>query len=161
MLFSYIVSGCSSAISVGIGAFCPVSCTSRHLVRIYRHTLLTVSVLIDNAVLSLLLIIMLCSPGITLWSTISINLGIPYWSISIALNVIITGCIVTRLLYMRRQVRRANAGGGSEYLSVTSMSVESASLYSINGIIFIVSYGINSPIQNLALPVLGQTQVCP
>ncbi|KXN91600.1 hypothetical protein AN958_12718 [Leucoagaricus sp. SymC.cos] len=104
--------------------------------------------------LSLLLIIMLCEPGTTLWSTISI----PYWSISIALNVLITTCIVIRLFYMRRQMRQARAGSGSVYVSVAAMAVESASLYSINGIIFVVSYGINSPIQNLALPVLGQTQ---
>ncbi|KAF5347356.1 hypothetical protein D9756_009967 [Leucocoprinus leucothites] len=108
--------------------------------------------------LSLLLIIMLCMPGITLWSTISINLGIPYWSISIALTVVITACIVVRLLYMRRQLRDSRVGSGSEYISVTAMIIESAALYSINGIILVVSYGINSPIQNLALPVLGQTQ---
>lgn len=109
--------------------------------------------------LSLLLIIMLCVPGTTLWSTISIDLGIPYWSISIALTVLITTCIVIRLLYMRRQLRNIRAGGGSEYISVSAVLIESASLYSINGIILVVSYGINSPIQNLALPVLGQTQV--
>lgn len=108
--------------------------------------------------LSLLLIIMLCVPGTTLWSTISIDLGIPYWSISIALTVLITTCIVIRLLYMRRQLRNIRAGGGSEYISVSAVLIESASLYSINGIILVVSYGINSPIQNLALPVLGQTQ---
>lgn len=44
--------------------------------------------------LSLLLVIRLCAPGITLWSTISINLAIPYWAISIALSVLITACIV-------------------------------------------------------------------
>ncbi len=102
---------------------------------------------------------MLCVPGTTLWSTISIDLGIPYWSISIALTVLITTCIVIRLLYMRRQLRNIRAGGGSEYISVSAVLIESASLYSINGIILVVSYGINSPIQNLALPVLGQTQV--
>lgn len=104
---------------------------------------------------------MLCVPGITLWSTISINLAIPYWAISIALNVLITACIVGRLLYMRYQMRKVLAGTGSEYISITSMMIESAALYTANGLIFLVSYAVNSPIQNLALPVLGQMQVCP
>jgi len=102
---------------------------------------------------------MLCVPGTTLWSTISIDLSIPYWSISIALTVVITACIVTRLSYMRRQLYNTRVGSGSEYISVSAMLIESAALYSINGIIQVVSYGVNSPIQNLALPVLGQTQV--
>ena len=103
---------------------------------------------------------MLCIPGITLWSTISINLAIPYWAISIALNVIITACIATKLLYMRYQMRQISVGSGSEYISITSMMIESAAIYTANGLIFLVSYAVNSPIQNLALPVLGQTQVC-
>jgi hypothetical protein len=57
-------------------------------------------------------------------------------------------------------MRETKAGFGSEYSSVATMMIESAALYSITGVIFIVSYGINSPIQNLALPVLGQVQVC-
>lgn len=56
-------------------------------------------------------------------------------------------------------MRRVMAGSGSEYISITSMMVESAALYTANGLIFLVSYAVNSPIQNLALPVLGQTQV--
>ncbi|KAJ3574045.1 hypothetical protein NP233_g2016 [Leucocoprinus birnbaumii] len=92
--------------------------------------------------LSLLLIIMLCVPGTTLWSTISINLGH-----SLLVN------------FHRSDCRRYGlTGSGAEYISLTAILVESAALYSINGIILVVSYGINSPIQNLALPVLGQTQ---
>jgi len=113
---------------------------------------------LTSVALSLILIVMLCVPGITLWSTISINLAIPYWAISIALNVLITACIVGRLLYMRYQMRQVIAGTGSEYISITSMMIESAALYTANGLIFLVSYAVNSPVQNLALPVLGQMQ---
>ncbi|KAF9447761.1 hypothetical protein P691DRAFT_638943, partial [Macrolepiota fuliginosa MF-IS2] len=121
-------------------------------------TVLPNLVFLASFTLSLLLIIMLCVPGITLWSTISINLAIPYWAISIALNVIITTCIAIRVLYMRHQMRQARVGSGSEYVTYTSMTVESAALYTVNGLIFLVSYAVNSPIQNLALPVLGQSQ---
>lgn len=60
---------------------------------------------------------------------------------------------------MRYQIHQAKAGSGSEYITLTSITVESAALYTINGLIFLVSYAVNSPIQNLALPVLRQTQV--
>ena len=104
----------------------------------------------------------LSRPGETIWSTISVNLAIPYWSISIALNVILTLCIAGRLFYVRLQLRHImGAAPMTLYVSVSAMLIESASLYSINGIIFIVSYGINSPVQNLALPLLGQTQASP
>jgi hypothetical protein len=109
----------------------------------------------------LVLIIKLFSPGISLFSTISVNLAIPYWTISIALNITITARIVARLLVVRYQVRKLMDYSGIEYISITSMLVESAALYSSSGLIFLVSYALNSPIQNLALPVLGQTQVCP
>ncbi|KAJ3565960.1 hypothetical protein NP233_g7302 [Leucocoprinus birnbaumii] len=75
--------------------------------------------------LSLILIILLCLPGITLWTEISIDLAIPYWAISISLNVIITTCISIKLLYLRR----ISVGLGAEYVSVTAMLVESAALY--------------------------------
>lgn len=110
--------------------------------------------------LSLFLIVELSQPGITLWSKISINLAIPYWSISIALNVIITTYIAARLLYMRHRIRRVVPDCGVEYVSLTAMLVESAALYTVNGLFFLISFAVNSPIQNLALPLLGQSQVC-
>ena len=153
-------SGCFLlAVAGGTWYSCQVSC--------YWHQLVSGLLNVDwigshscPVALSLILIIMLCIPGITLWSTISINLAIPYWAISIALNVIITACIATKLLYMRYQMRQISVGSGSEYISITSMMIESAAIYTANGLIFLVSYAVNSPIQNLALPVLGQTQVC-
>jgi hypothetical protein len=113
---------------------------------------------LSSVALSLLLIVELSLPGITLWSKISVNLAIPYWSISIALNVVITTFISARLLYMRSRIQREMPSGGKGYVSVTAMLVESAALYTVNGLFFLISYAANSPIQNLTLPLLGQTQ---
>ncbi|KAJ3567409.1 hypothetical protein NP233_g6390 [Leucocoprinus birnbaumii] len=104
--------------------------------------------------LSLVLIKLLCLPGITLWSEISIKFAIPYWAVSISLNVIITACISLKLLYLRK----ISLGLGAEYVSVTAMLVESAALYTSNGLIFVISYAFSSPIQHIALPLLGQMQ---
>lgn len=108
--------------------------------------------------LSLLLIVVLNKPGMTLWSSISIRLGIPYWSISIALNVILTLLICFRLLRARQKLRRISPTLGSNFVSISAMLVESAALYAVNGIILLVSYAVDSSFQHVALPLLGQTQ---
>jgi hypothetical protein len=45
------------------------------------------------------------------------------------------------------------------YISVASMIVESAALYTVVGIMFIVSYATNSVAENVLLPILGEVQV--
>ena len=39
------------------------------------------------------------------------------------------------------------------------MLVESASLDTVSTLVYIITVGINSPLQNVFLPVLGQVQV--
>jgi hypothetical protein len=45
------------------------------------------------------------------------------------------------------------------YTSVTAMIVECAIPYSVLGVAFIVTFALNSPAQNIILPVLGQVMV--
>ncbi|KAJ7135105.1 hypothetical protein C8R46DRAFT_1325870 [Mycena filopes] len=115
---------------------------------------------LSSMVLSAILIAELSQPENTLWTTISVNLAIPYWSISISMTIILTALIAGRLLYMRYRTQKLGgiATGPTPHFTLTAMLVESAAIYSVNGLIFLISYGINSPVQNLALPLLGQTQ---
>ncbi|KAJ7605963.1 hypothetical protein DFH06DRAFT_1019882 [Mycena polygramma] len=114
---------------------------------------------LTSMVLSAILIAELSQPGNTFWSTISVNLAIPYWSISISMTVILTALIAARLLFMRYRMRKLMGDKTpTPYATLTAMLVESAAIYSVNGLVFLVSYGVNSPVQNLALPLLGQTQ---
>ncbi|KAF7328661.1 hypothetical protein MSAN_02467700 [Mycena sanguinolenta] len=84
---------------------------------------------------------------------------IPYWAISISMTVILTALIAGRLMFMRYRLKKlVGASSSMPYVTITAMLVESAAIYSINGIIFLVTYGLNDPTQNLWLPVLGQTQ---
>lgn len=100
----------------------------------------------------------LTQPGKNLWTTFSFAL--PYWSLSISLNIIATGLIVGRLLLVRHRVRSALGEAHSrQYTSVAAMLIESAALDSIIGLIFIISYARNSNVQNLFLPALGQVEV--
>jgi hypothetical protein len=44
-------------------------------------------------------------------------------------------------------------------LGIVAMLVESASLDTVSTLVYIITVGINSPLQNVFLPVLGQVQV--
>ncbi|KAF7312840.1 hypothetical protein MKEN_00967900 [Mycena kentingensis (nom. inval.)] len=75
------------------------------------------------------------------------------------MTVILTSLIAGRLLFMRRRLRRLmGPDTRTPYVTLSAMLVESATLYSVNGLVFLISYGVNSPVQNLFLPLLGQTQ---
>ena len=76
------------------------------------------------------------------------------------MTVILTALIAGRLLFMRYRLKKlVGASSSMPYVTITAMLVESAAIYSINGITFLVAYGLNDPSQDLWLPVLGQTQV--
>jgi len=115
---------------------------------------------IASVVLSCLLIAMLSQPDLTLWSTISFQLALSYWSISISFNVLVTILICARLLVMRQRLKKSKLGQDthSPYTTVAAMLIESAVIYSATGLAFLISFGVNSPVQNLWLPLLGQIQ---
>lgn len=106
--------------------------------------------------LACFLFFMLSSPGQTIWSTFSFFTA--YWSISVGFNIIVTLAIVARLLIMRRRIGKVMPTTASPYVSISAMLIESAFLYSAAGVIFIVTYGLNSPVQNLVLPTLAQIE---
>ncbi|KAF7315972.1 hypothetical protein MIND_00114100 [Mycena indigotica] len=127
--------------------------------RNYYIIALPIVAFLSSMVLSSILIAELSQPGKTIWTKISVNLAIPYWSISISMTVILTALIAGRLLYMRYRLRHLiGRATRTTYMTVSAMLVESAMIYSANALVFLISYGVNSPVQNLALPLLGQTQ---
>lgn len=102
-------------------------------------------------------VIFMLSREMTIWSDIGFQLVTAYWAVSIALNILLTCAIVSRLLFVRRQLG-GYRGSTLPYVSVSAMLIESAFLYSACGIAFLVAYGANSPVQNLILPTLAQMQ---
>ncbi|KAJ7769392.1 hypothetical protein B0H16DRAFT_1452588 [Mycena metata] len=98
----------------------------------------------------------------TFWSEKSMQFGLAYWSLSIALNIILTLSIVARIWLVRRQVH-ALAGDSPRhsaihYVSIAAMLIESAALYATWSMVFLICYARNTPLQNLLLPPLGQVQ---
>lgn len=87
-------------------------------------------------------------PGASLWERTAINVYIPYWSLGIANNIFMTLLIVFRMLMMRRLVSGAlNSKHLRIYLSISAMLIESAALYSVFGIVYIILFAKNSPVQ--------------
>lgn len=109
--------------------------------------------------MGVILLFQLTQPFANLWSTTSTNFAIPYWSISIGLNVLVTTMIVGRLYFIRRRTRAVLSNTHSRtYTSIASMLIESAALYTCTALVFLVTYARASNVQNLVLPLLGQVQ---
>ena len=108
----------------------------------------------------MILMFQLTQPNANIWTHVSISFATPYWSLSIALNIILTSLIVGKILWMRRSVTMGLGSQHSkQYTSVVAMLIESAALYSITGIVYIICYGINTPAQQLFIVILGEAQV--
>ena len=99
-------------------------------------------------------------PGLSLYSKQPLAYGTSYYAISLGTNIILTVLIVTRLLmYRRTHLAHLPAEHGRQYLSLATLIVESAALYSAFSIAFLVSYGINSPINQVWLGCAQAAQV--
>ena len=99
-------------------------------------------------------------PDASLWTHTTVQFSLPYFSVSISLNILLTLLLVGRLFYMSERAKRAiGREHAATYSSIASMLIESAVPYAVTGLIFIITYARNSNVQNLVLPVLGQIMV--
>ena len=69
----------------------------------------------------------LTQPDANLWTKTTVNFGIPYWSISAGLNILVTTLIVAHLMVIRQHTHAVLSSNHSRtYTSVAAMLVESA-----------------------------------
>ena len=100
-------------------------------------------------------------PGLSLYSQLPMAYGTSYYVISLSINIMLTILITIRLLMYRRIVTASlSAGHAKHYLSLAAILVESAALYSVLAIMFIVTYAINDPLNQIFLGVASSAQVC-
>ena len=90
------------------------------------------------------------------------DFGLPYYSISLLLNIVLTLMIVTRLALHSRDIR--NALGpltktSGLYKTVITMLVESFSLYAATFPLFIGPWAAGRSAAVIFLPVIAETQV--
>ena len=99
-------------------------------------------------------------PGSNLWSNITVDFGLPYFTISVALNVLLTFLICLRLL---RHSQEFNLTTGSSskglYRMLVAVLVESCALYALFSLLFIGTYASGNYMSDLFLPILSQVQV--
>ncbi|KAF8874698.1 hypothetical protein CPB84DRAFT_1797216 [Gymnopilus junonius] len=71
--------------------------------------------------------------------------GVPWISISVSFNVVVTAIISSRLMYAHRQLKNVTlVTHNRRYAGVTAIMVESALPLAVAGILFAVFYGKNS-----------------
>ncbi|KAJ7293172.1 hypothetical protein C8J57DRAFT_1041472 [Mycena rebaudengoi] len=85
-------------------------------------------------------------PGASFFSGDSISFGVPYFWLTISLNIILTCAICGRLLSVRNRVRKVLGEQHCQtYTGVVAVLLESALPFTVLGIIYVVSYARNSP----------------
>jgi hypothetical protein len=102
------------------------------------------------------------APSSSPWDTAGINFTTPYFAMSLALNILVTILIVVRLMLYRRRINQAlpsNTNHGAQYVSLAAMVYESAAIYSVFSLLFLVPFTIGHPLSQLFIQALSPVQV--
>jgi hypothetical protein len=84
-----------------------------------------------------------------------------YYIISLSVNILLTILISIRLFMYRRTIMSTlPEEHAKHYVSLATIMVESAALYSILALMFIVTYAINNPLNQIFLGAASSGQVC-
>ena len=99
-------------------------------------------------------------PGLSLYNALPMAYGSSYYVISLSVNIILTILITTRLLVYRRHTSRSLIDNGQCYVSLATIVIESAALYSVFALPFIITYAVENPINQIFLVMASASQVC-
>ena len=90
------------------------------------------------------------------WSTL------PYYSISLALDILLTLMIIIRLVLLVRKTRTAlgRTGAGGLCRAIITMLIESCVLYAVSLLLVIGLFIAKSGASEIFIPILSETQVC-
>ncbi|KAL4071732.1 hypothetical protein V8B97DRAFT_1943328 [Scleroderma yunnanense] len=89
----------------------------------------------------------------------SYNLLFPYLSVSLASTIFISCLTVLRFMYHRHHISRVlGHQHGTIYTSFAAMIVESAAVYSICSLLYIVPFALGNPLANAFMQILGMSQ---
>ena len=96
------------------------------------------------------------------WGTVVFHFGLPYLSISMSLNILLTLMIIIRLALHIRDVRIAMGGPdgiGGLYKTVVTMLIESCALYTMSSFLVIGSWVSGDHSTIIFFNILTQIQV--
>ncbi|KZV93215.1 hypothetical protein EXIGLDRAFT_835856 [Exidia glandulosa HHB12029] len=121
--------------------------------RNYRVVILPSLVFAASTILSILVTYTIAQPGTVFATTTAMRITLPYFALSMSLNMLLTLMIATRLLTARSQF---NSHHAQLFTSIISMLVESAALYAIFSIAFIITYTMKDALFNVVLHIQAQ-----
>ncbi|KAH9934059.1 uncharacterized protein BXZ73DRAFT_89690 [Epithele typhae] len=138
---------------------CWIIWTSSGRMQAYAVTFLPCIMLVASFVMGTLWTLQSSHPGLSLYSKTPLAYGTAYYAISLGANIILTALITGRLFAFRRtHLAHLPPQHAHQYLSLATIVVESAALYSAFAIAFLVSYALNSPINQVWLGVASAAQ---
>lgn len=95
-----------------------------------------------------------------LYGPTTVSFAIPYFVISLSLNVILTLMISGRIWYYQRTIKPAvGEDSGTYYTSIMTIFVESAAIYSVTSILLLVTFILDNPINQIWLGIAPSVQV--
>ncbi|KAI6041473.1 hypothetical protein EDC04DRAFT_3109721 [Pisolithus marmoratus] len=122
-------------------------------------TLFGILIFLASLVTGLFWLIIISVPAQSGSPWMSYSLLFPYLSVSLASTVFISLLTVLRFMYHRHRVSNVlGQAHGSVYLNFATMIVESAAIYAICAVLYLVPYAIGSPLANAFLQILGMSQ---
>lgn len=107
--------------------------------------------------MGIMLVYQTSRPDSKVWTSLAVNFGLGYFSLSLSLNILLTLMIVTRLILHTRNIMGAPA---RVYRAIITMLIESSALYAVNSLLFVGPWGAGNHAADIFLPILAQTQVC-
>ena len=112
--------------------------------------------------MGIMLIYQTSQPESSIWNSVAISFGVPYFSISLSLNILLTLLIVAWLAMHRKDIRNATgapAGASGLYETIVAVFVESCAIYAVISLLFVVPWGAKSHVADIFLPILAEVQV--
>jgi len=118
--------------------------------------------LLANTAMGIMFGIETCSPeGSGLFGSGTASFAIPYFAISLSLNIILTLLIVGKIWFHQREMAKAfgNKNFGRYYSVIVMMFIESAAMYSIISILVLVTFALGNPINQIWLGLSPAVQM--
>ncbi|KIK62289.1 hypothetical protein GYMLUDRAFT_164986 [Collybiopsis luxurians FD-317 M1] len=131
---------------------CWVIWTSSGKVAAYLVTAFPAVTLLASFVMGTLWTLESTHPGLSFYSKLPLAFGTSYYSISLSVNIILTILITGRLLVYRKQIMDSlPAEHAKGYVSLVTIVIESAAIYSVWAFLFLITYAVDNPANQVLL----------
>ncbi|KAF8899419.1 hypothetical protein BD779DRAFT_82945 [Infundibulicybe gibba] len=125
----------------------------------YLVTFFPALVLLASFVMGTLWTLQSSQPGLSLYSSLPLAYGLSYYILSLSVNILLTILITIRLIMYRRALMSTlPTDHAKNYISLATIVVESAAIYSAFALMFIITYAINNPMNQIFLTLAGSAQ---